>query len=243
MKARMIAQLFSLMVLGMATMVQGAPLVVLEARGINLKPGATIDSARPISLREGEGVTLIASTGVTIKLRGRYSGPPLAANDKRQSLNPQQALDALINTRAARSSSIGAVRSGANAAPLPDPWLVDISRPGARCAREGGQIVWWRPVSTGAQPFVVLPIDKSWRADFSWQDAQDRMAAPRLAKLDGTKLFIISNAGQDSVIEMNFIPDVGLSDLVLASWMLEKGCLQQADALLLAVKKQDSQAR
>lgn len=240
MKARTIIRFFGFALLGMATMAQAAPLVVLEARGINLKPGATIDSARPISLKEGERLTLIASTGVTIKLRGRYSGPPLAANDKRQSLSPQQAIDALINTRAARSSSIGAVRSGGNAVPLPDPWLVDISRPGARCAREGKQIIWWRPVSTGAQPFVVLPIDKSWRADFSWQDNQDQMAAPRLAKLDGTKLFMISNAGQDSVIEMNFIPDAGLSDIVLAAWMMEKGCLQQADALLLAMKKQNS---
>jgi hypothetical protein len=216
--------------LSCAAMPAAAQLVVIDARGGAYKPGATIDGARPISLKAGERLSLIAPDGRNVVLRGPYNGLPFPRVGEARSA--RDALGALIATRNARSSSIGAVRGGADAAALPDPWLIDISRPGARCLREGETPVWWRPTSTGDQPFVVQPVDRSWRADFVWKDGQDRMSAPRLSKLDGVSLFIIRTGDQDNAIGITMIPQGDYDDVVLASWMLEKGCIQQADAFL-----------
>ena len=56
-----------------------ATLVVAEARGIALKPGATLDSTKPLALKQGQHVTLISETGSTLKLDGPYNQPPVAA--------------------------------------------------------------------------------------------------------------------------------------------------------------------
>jgi hypothetical protein len=135
------------------------------------------------------------------------------------------------------------VRAGANAAPLPDPWLIDISRPGARCIREGERPVWWRPDATEQTPFTVYPIDRSWRADFAWAAGQGRMVAPDLAKLDGVKIFLIAVPGQDNAISINTIPKDVTDPLVLSSWMLEKACVQQADAYFRLIEKDLDQAQ
>src|SRR5215210_1140676 len=87
--------------------VMAAPLVVLDARGGSLKAGQRIDSARPITLKEGEWVKLIGPDGKTITLRGKFSGLPVtragAARD------PKQALAALVGTRNAQTGRVGAV--------------------------------------------------------------------------------------------------------------------------------------
>ena len=153
-----------------------AQLVVIDARGGGLKPGQSIPATQKIALKEGERATLIGPDGKTINLRGVFSGPPSPGGSTAR--DPKAALAALINTRSARSSAIGAIRAGASAAPLPEPWLVDISRPGPRCVREGEQPVWWRPEAKDAAEFTVFPIDRSWRADFNWAPGMDRMPGP-----------------------------------------------------------------
>src|SRR5260221_12635609 len=45
-------------------------LVVVDAVGADLKPGATVDGAKPLRLNAGARITLVASTGAVIKLRG-----------------------------------------------------------------------------------------------------------------------------------------------------------------------------
>lgn len=205
-----------------------APMTVVDARGAGLKPGMRVESASRIQLKDGERVTLIGIDGRAVTLRGSYSGVIAASAGSTQ--NPRAALAALIATRNDRASQVGAVRSGANAAPLPDPWLIDISRPGARCIREGETPIWWRPDASVESVFTVYPLDRSWRADFVWQQGQAQMRAPNLAKLDGVKTFLIHMPGQDNAISINTIPADVTDPLVLSSWMLEKACVQQADA-------------
>lgn len=208
-----------------------ARLIVVEARGGSLKPGMSVESATPVTLKVGERLTLIAPDGKTVALRGPFSGPP-ASRGGGAAADPRQALAALISTRNSRASSIGAVRAGAGAVKLPDPWLIDISRPGPRCLREGAAPVWWRPEGGAAQPFTVFPVDRSWRADFNWAAGQIQLKAPPLQRYDGTTMFIVRSDGQELAVGVNVIPKDIDDDLVLASWMLEKGCIPQADALL-----------
>ena len=43
-----------------------AVLVVVEARGVPLKPGSTLDSTKPLTLQQGQHVTLVSDTGSTL---------------------------------------------------------------------------------------------------------------------------------------------------------------------------------
>ena len=219
-----------------------APMTVVEARGGGLRPGMRVEGASKIQLKDGERVTLIGADGRAVTLRGVYAGV-IAKGGGGGTQNPRAALAALISTRNDRASQVGAVRAGANAAALPDPWLIDVSRPGARCIREGERPVWWRPDATEHTPFTVYPIDRSWRADFAWAAGQDRMLAPDLAKLDGVKTFLIAVPGQDNAISINMIPKDITDPLVLSSWMLEKACVQQADAYFRLIQKDLDQSQ
>ncbi len=207
-----------------------ANLVVLEARGGGLKAGQSIDSAKPLALKEGERVTVIGPDGKSVTLRGPFNGPPMPGGAATS--DPKQALAALVATRDARTSSVGVIRAGADAAPLPEPWLLDMSRPGPRCLLDGQPPVWWRPDADAAGEFTVFPIDRSWRADFQWQPGQDRLPVPPLSRFEGQQTFFVSIGGQEHAISIVRIPQGIDNELVLTSWMLEKGCVQQADAYM-----------
>jgi hypothetical protein len=211
------------------------PMIVVEARGGGLKPGMRIDSARSVKLVEGEKIVLVAPDGRMSTLRGPYSGP--AVRNAGSVQNPRVALAALIATRNDRASTVGAVRSGANAAPLPEPWLIDISRGGDRCLKEGEKPVWWRPESLAEQAFSVFPVDRSWRADYVWKASTDRMTPPDIVGLDDLKTFIIRAGGQEYPVRVNIIPRDIDDPLVVSAWMLEKACVQQADSFLRVIGK------
>jgi hypothetical protein len=210
------------------------PLVVVEARGGNRPPGSQIDSETPVSLKVGEKLVLIAPDGRISTLRGAYGGK--AAPGAAPVQDPRRALAALISTRNDRANTVGAVRSGSNAAALPDPWLVDVSRPGERCVRQSERPIWWRPDARGEGRFAVFPVDRSWRADFRWADGQDRIPSPALVRLDGVKMMVIQAGGQERAIRLHLVPDSLKDPVVLAAWMLEKACVQQADALLRSIE-------
>lgn len=210
------------------------PLVVVEARGGQHRPGARIDSNTPIVLKVGEKLVVITPDGRISTLRGAYQGPPVQSSGPVQ--NPRLALAALISTRNDRANSVGAVRSGASAAPLPSPWLIDISRPGERCVIEGEKPVWWRPVAGEAGSFNVYPVDRSWQADFRWEANQQTIEAPNLMRLDGMKMMIIKTGAQERPIRLHIIPREIDTPMVLVAWMLDKACIQQADALLRQVE-------
>jgi hypothetical protein len=209
-------------------------LIVIDARSAQLKAGSSIDSALAITLKEGERATLVAPDGKSVTLKGPFSGP--AMPDSSTAADPRTALAALVNTRDARTSSVGVIRAGADASKLPEPWLIDMSRPGTRCMMEGSVPIWWRPESEREDKFTVFPVDRSWRADFVWASGQDRQDVPKVARFEGPNTFVIRRDNQEYAITITIIPKVIDSDLVLSSFMLEKACIQQADALLAKIK-------
>lgn len=212
-----------------------AKLMVLDARGGGLKTGMSIDSDAPITLKEGERVTVIGPDGKSTVIKGPFSGEPLPKGAA--AADPKQALAALVATRDARTSSVGVIRAGTDAVKIPEPWLIDVTRPGPRCLLEGDLPVWWRPGGDTADTFTVFPVDRSWRADFNWQPGQDRQQVPPLSRFEGANTFVIRQGEAEYAISLNIIPRGIDNNMVLSSWMLEKGCIQQADALLNELKK------
>lgn len=212
------------------------PMTVVEARGTSFKPGMRVDSETIIQLREGEKLTLIAPDGRAATLRGPYRGKA-AGNIASGATRPGMALTALVTTRRDRSTAVGAVRSGEDAAPLPSPWLIDIGRPGPRCLRAGDAAVWWRSDPAKSESFSVAPLDKSWKATLTWSPGQSEMPAPDIMSGQMVRTFLVRIGDRDNAVMVNVIPEVVTEPLVIASWLLEKNCVQQADAYLLQLER------
>lgn len=216
---------------GVASAASAATLVVIEARGGGIKLGQKLDSGNVLTLKEGDRVTVIGPDGAAITMRGPFNGRPPVKNGG-SAVQPRAALAALIGTRSARTNSVGVIRSGTDAAPLLDPWLVDVSRSGERCVKAGSMPIWWRPDATRAQSFTVMPIDRSWRADMEWQVGQQQVGSGGFVNIAAGSTFVTRMGDQEFTLNINTVPADLDNDFVLVSWMLEKGCMQQADALL-----------
>ena len=219
---------------GLSSQALSAPMVIMEVRGTALKVGGSVDSAQTITLKEGERLVVIGPDGKTITRRGPFNGPLM--DTAAGAPDPKQALSVLIASRDARTSSIGVVRSGAGSVKLPSPWLVDVTRPGQRCLQEGEVPVMWRPESEQALPFVIFAADRSWRADFQWKAGEAQMRMPPLSRFQGMTTMLVNIDQQEHAISFSSIPKAVDNPIVLVAWMLEKGCIPQADAILESMR-------
>ena len=211
-----------------------AEVVVVEARGIALKAGQVLDDTQPLVLQEGQRVTLIAANGNTIKLRGPYDQAPAAG--EAGGANLAQALTALIVQKQTRTSEVGVVRGVTDTSQLPEPWVLDISQPGNVCVRDGTPVVFWRPSAADAANLTVLPTDKSWRLATVWPKGDDRLTLPERYATRNRATYLIDLGKLHAAVTLNVIPASATTDAMRAAWMIEKGCQQQAEALLASLK-------
>jgi hypothetical protein len=210
-----------------------ASLVVVEARGIALKPGTTMDAAKPLVLKQGQHVTLISETGSTLKLDGPYDQPPIATGAS--SVDLSKTLKALVTQRQARNGEFGTTR-GTVLADLPDPWLVDASHSGEGCLLENRTPIFWRPESKSASSLSVSPADRSWRAQASWPAMQQELSITTDVPMHGGETYIVALGGTESALSMTLVPASLSNDSMRVAWMAQKGCEAQAEALAKTVR-------
>ena len=208
-------------------------LVVLESRGANLRPGQIVDSAKPLPLKQGQHVTLISPTGVTLKLDGPYDKAP--GGDQARGTPVANTLALLVTQRQARVGEVGTTR-GAAPNSLPDPWLLDASRAGTVCLREGSPAVLWRPESKQEATLAVAPADHSWKTEARWPSGSDRITVPAPAMIRGGATYLVSLNGAQSAMKVESVPANLANDSVRAAWLAGKDCEAQARALLRSGK-------
>ncbi|HUK60444.1 MAG TPA: hypothetical protein VLV50_14540 [Stellaceae bacterium] len=213
----------------------GAParaddMVVVAARGIALAPGTRVDPAKPLVLAQGQHVTLIALNGTTLKLDGPYDKAPALA-DGGSDLG--QALAALVTQNTARTTEAGVTRAAATVAHLPSPWLLDVSRGGSVCLRDGAMPVFWRPTDKAAAHLTVMPADRSWKGEAKWPAGDDELSAPSDLPVHGDAIYFMTiDNGEEAAITVNLIPRTLASTAMQAAWLAHQGCEAQAEALL-----------
>ena len=217
-----------------------APLIVMDAHGVPLRPGQAIDDAKPLDLAPGQSVTLIAANGDTLKLRGPYHQRPKAGNSGGGSL--AITLSSLLVRGGVRASDIGAVRGG-QAVQLPEPWVIDVSHPGTRCVREGRPIVFWRAQSQQTGEFAIAPVNRAWRLTAPWPGGVDRLPAPRELPLVPRATYVVDIGDGPLAITLLVIPASFENDNMRAAWMFEKSCNLQAETLLRTSTPQTSGAQ
>jgi hypothetical protein len=226
---RLLPVLFAATAIAFATAASAENLVVVEARGIALKPGATVDSTRRLVLKPGQHVTLISNSGATLNLDGPYDKPPSVAGGGTSA----NTFAALVTERNARTSEVGTTR-GTTVARLPEPWLIDASHGGSACLAEGSQAVFWRPAARDAVKLAVMPDDRSWKIETEWRAGTDRVMVRDLALVHGEATYLVNFAGTESAIRLNVVPAALANDAMRAAWMANKGCEAQAEALARA---------
>lgn len=213
-----------------ATAASAAQFVVVEARGVGLKPGTTIDSGKPLVLQQGQHVTLISDSGVTLKIDGPYNKAPSA--DAGKGVDVGATIAALGTEQKSRLGEVGVTRTGATVVKLPDPWLVDATHPGKACVVEGQQPMFWRAQPTAAATLSIQPSDRSWKADAQWPAGESRLSVSHPVDIRGNATYFVSFNGTESAITMSTVPAVLANDKMRAAWMADRGCEAQAEALL-----------
>jgi hypothetical protein len=229
------ARLFSATLMSFAVLIgacasaKAADLVVIEARRINLRPGQTLDSTKPLVLKEGEHVTLISPAGATIKLDGPYNKAPDA--DQGKAVPVANTLALLVAQRQARVGEVGTTR-GTALNVLPDPWVLDASRAGTVCLREGSEAMLWRPDSARDGELTVAPADRSWKAEAHWPAGADRIMVQAPVLIHGGATYLVTLNGVQSALRVENVPPILSNDPMRAAWLAGKGCEAQAEALL-----------
>ncbi|HXP95981.1 MAG TPA: hypothetical protein VN809_04665 [Telmatospirillum sp.] len=218
------------------TVASAADLVVVEARGVPLRPGQTIDGSKPLTLLEGQNVVLISSAGKTVKLRGPFDQPPVADTEV-ATADLSGALRSMVTAQAARTDKLGVVRGAASQVVPPEPWLIDVTHIGNRCLPDGAPITLWRPGAGGEMPLVISPSDRSWRARADWPSNVDRMVMPQAVPLRQRASYVVSLGGKEKAITLITIPAAVSTDPMRIAWMNEAGCDAQAQALLTTALK------
>ena len=211
-----------------------AVLVVAEARGVALKPGDTLDAAKPLVLKQGQHLTLISETGSTLKLDGPYDRPPTAGGGGGVGLN--QTLNALVTQRQARAGEFGITR-GTVLANLPDPWVLDATHSGNVCVLANGTPVFWRPDARAAASLSVAPADHSWNAKAEWPAGQDRIAITTNVPMRAGETYVVIFNGTESDVTMVQVPASLTNNDMVAGWMANRRCEQQAEALVKTASK------
>jgi hypothetical protein len=206
------------------------PLIVMDARGVKVKVGSSIDSDKPIKLEDGERITFIRADGVTTTLRGPFNDVPL--QKKSTASDPKQALAALVSTRDAKTNSVGVIRAGTDTKPIPNYWFIDVTRPGVRCLEKTRQPIFWRPDASKESRFRIVPADASYQFDRLWPVNQNEFNVTNITFTRADNFITAIVDEQEFNIDIIEVPEVISGGLLLAGYMLEKGCIQQADALL-----------
>jgi hypothetical protein len=208
-----------------------AQVVVLEARGIQLTVGQSIDGLAPIKLEPGQKLALIAEDGKTIRLKGPFEGPP-APDTSTAGATVVQALLDLGKQGESSSATLGVVR-GTEDRVAPDPTMMDVTRPGNRCVLEGtNPVLWWPGHSGGDAKIAIEPADHSWKAQTNWPGASGDYIALNQSSVplrDGGSYLVNINAATTS-ITVHVVPS-NVPATVRAAWMVDKGCTGQASAV------------
>jgi hypothetical protein len=215
--------------------VAASELIVVEAHGLRLTPGQTVDGTQPLALEDGQEVTLLASSGQIVKLEGPSQVAP-DSQVKSGGSDTASAVTALLTERQARTSEVGVVRGEAEVK-LPDPWVVDVTHPGTSCIATGHPVVLWRSEDMGATQVTISPADRSWTVSGNWPANADRLSMPANLPLRDQTSYVLNVGGKLAPVTMRLIPASVSNDVMRASWMAEVGCDNQANALLAMLKK------
>ena len=208
-----------------------ADFVVIQSQAAGVTQGEVISDSATMSLQAGETVTLLSASGETIALSGPFEGVPQAQSSGGDGAFAT-AIANMLQARQKSTASLGAVRSGTVGAaetPVPQPWLISVENSGDRCLY-GDRAVLWRADNATEGELSLTGGVKSIRGA-AWPAGTDQVALSNDMFVDGASYTATLDG---SAVELRVHKASAQMDnpAELAAWMAEKGCTNQALALL-----------
>jgi hypothetical protein len=215
---------------------RAAQFVVVKAEGLRLAPGTPVDGSKPLSLEDGQELTLLTASGRVLTFDGPSTVTPDSGLTSADGGDLKTAMAALITERKVRTSEVGIVR-GDHDVKLPDPWVVDVTHPGISCVEPGKPVVLWRSGDLTAAPVVFSPKDQSWHVSGTWPAAADRLALPASMPLRDFTDYVVDVDRRLAPVKVRLIPRAVNNDAMRVGYMIGVGCDDQANAILATWQK------
>lgn len=205
-------------------------LIVVEARGADLKPGQSLDGGAMLTLAAGAKVVLVSAEGTTLSLKGPFASPP-EGDGAGKGNRVAESLKGLVAQRTADTSSLGAARGLAGLKALPNPWLWDATLVGDVCGFSGEPPVLWRPATEAEQELVLTPADRSWVARARWPAGSATLALPRNAPIVDGVSYMVELEGKKAALTVHLAPTGLATEPMVAAWLGVSRCDRQLMAL------------
>jgi hypothetical protein len=214
-------------------------LIVYSAKGIQLQSGAIISSTVDLTLKSGQELSLISPTGKMIRLVGPFSGMPMGNIDEKNKKSVKEALLNLLSDSGQGAESFGITRStddvfrlASRPAPLPSPWVLDVTKDGPYCYREGDKVIFWRSNKAKSTDISIEIMEHTWNAKAVWSQGKSQLASPSAMPVIDGAVYQITLNKNSSKGSLNIVPDSLQSKLAQAAWLKEKGCIPQFKTLV-----------
>ena len=234
------AFLASLVLLALALGAHGAlagQLVVVDSTAPGFVSGQVLDGSEPVELAAGTRITVIAEDGTVKTEEGPFSGRLESSGSAKGGRSVVGSLSRLIGGGSAASKTIGAMRASPRREP-PDPWAVDVFRPGIHCAIEGTVPRLWRHNPARAMTLVMKTLPYGAKVATDWPAGVAAIDWPEgLALEDGVAYLARKAKGMTATrVTLRLVPADLPSAAHRVAWMADAGCTRQAKALLASLR-------
>ena len=214
-----------------------AAFVVISSTADGLKKGDRIAPSQAISVPTGTRVVLMDGAGKVMTVRGPFNGAPGAGESSgvigRLSEALSQSSDAPRRVGAFRGVGKGIGISGAC---MVDPWAIDTAQSGNWCvAAERGVTLTGGPGSLDSVTVEMLPSGP--KSDVPWTKAQTSVQWPASVPVKNGATYQIRYGVTTTSVTLHILERKTASPGQVALWMAEKGCAQQASAMIDSLER------
>lgn len=211
-----------------------AEFVIIGSTSAAYTAGRIIDAAIPLSIADGERITVVAADGKTRMIEGPFEGAVDSGTDGTVGKTLIQSLSELVLANQ-RRTSIAGVRVGAAAAAPDDIFVVRVDFSGRVCLA-GSEARLWRPNAADRGTLLIREIGGENReAELDWPAGSRRLAWPQeIPPQDAMSYLLRFRDGNRRAtrIDIAFVERAAPTTAHRIAILGEKQCLQQAMQLL-----------
>jgi len=214
-----------------------ADYVVISSTAPAIAAGAVMADGDNLSLPADSLVTLLSQTGDTVTLRGPHNGPIAVKRESGGKKSMVAVVGRLLRSGDLEKTALGASRSVGDSA-VPDgvkgiPAFVS----GSYCGRPDG-LELIRGDTKGVGRAAAVQTDTGREFSLTWPDGVGAIRWPSdLPPVDGGGYRLTQHGAlQASEWVLHLLPPTVVDPTAQVAWMIERDCLQQAAALLIAVR-------
>jgi len=208
-------------------------LVVMDATNLPYHAGDQIPANQQLKLVAGQTLSLIASDGRVISVKGPYSGPP-SPSAQTQASNIGQMLLPLVQQAGAETATPGVIRDGGTVSgPNFAAWVIDTSHGGDVCISLDQEYDFWRQDDSTAATITLQPVGGGTPVSVDFDKGISRVSVPDAMTFEDGAQYKISGPTGPQTITIHTVPEgIEPRSKITAAWFLQKNCKAQGYALL-----------